>query len=93
MCREAEFAPALVEWLFDDPFYQAITADFEDMAARKQALAAYFAYSLAEARRTGRCVYSEPDLGAAAWLLPRTPDVEAAESSSKAACPAKSTWN
>jgi GNAT superfamily N-acetyltransferase len=76
---------ALAESLFDDPFYQAITDGFgDDMAARKQALERYFQYSLEEAERTGRCVLaSDPRLGAAAWLLPRTREVEAAESAAK----------
>lgn len=77
--------PALVESLFDDPFYQAISIDFsDDLAARKHVLGAYFDYSLGEAERTGRCVVcAEPELGAAAWLLPRTPDVDAIESAAK----------
>ena len=77
---------ALVESLIDDPFYQAITVDFSsDLAARKNALNLYFHYSLMEAERTGRCVVAaEPQLGAAAWLLPRSCEVQAAESSEKA---------
>ncbi len=77
--------PALVESLLDDPFYQAISIDFsEDLAARKHVLSAYFEYSLGEAERTGRCVVcAEPEQGAAAWLLPRTPSVDAAESAEK----------
>lgn len=79
--------PALVASLIDDPFYQAITVDFsENLAARKQVLGAYFNYSLDEAERTGRCVVdSEPELGAAAWLLPRSSSLEAAESAAKTA--------
>jgi GNAT superfamily N-acetyltransferase len=77
---------ALAESLFDDPFYQAITEGFGDnLAARKLALEKYFHYSLGEAERTGRCVLaSDPTLGAAAWLLPRTAEVDAAESTAKA---------
>jgi GNAT superfamily N-acetyltransferase len=76
---------ALAESLFDDPFYWAITEDFgNDLAARKRALNLYFHYSLEEAERTGRCVVApDPRLGAAAWLLPRSADVDAAESSAK----------
>ena len=76
---------ALTESLLDDPFYWAITDDFgTDLVARKQALSRYFHYSLEEAERTGRCVVApDPSLGAAAWLLPRLPDVAAAESSAK----------
>ena len=77
---------ALVESLIDDPFYRAITVDFvRDHAARKRALTLYFHYSLREAERTGRCVVApDPKLGAAAWLLPRSPAIDAAESSAKA---------
>lgn len=73
--------PALVDSLFHNPFYQAITVDFdEDVARRRSALADYFSYSMSEGARTGRCVVaSDPHLGAAIWLLPRTPDVEASE--------------
>lgn len=76
---------ALTESLFDDPFYCAITEEFgKDLEARKRALNSYFHYSLEEAQRTGRCVVApDPRLGAAAWLLPRSPDVDAAESSAK----------
>src|ERR1700682_171984 len=76
---------ALAESLLDDPFYWAITEDFgNDLAARMHALIRYFHYSLEEAERTGRCILA-PDarLGAAAWLLPRSPAVDAAESSAK----------
>ncbi len=75
--------PALVESLVDDPFYQAITDDLE---GRKRVLASYFTYSLDEAARTGRCTVmeAEPKLGAAAWLLPRSAEVEASESIAKA---------
>jgi ribosomal protein S18 acetylase RimI-like enzyme len=71
--------------LIDDPFYLAITEDCgPDFAQREQALRRYFEYSLAEAQRTGRCIVaSDPALGAAAWLLPRAADVEAAESQAK----------
>jgi ribosomal protein S18 acetylase RimI-like enzyme len=77
---------ALAESLIEDPFYRAITADFgTDLAARMHALSLYFHYSLMEAERTGRCVVApDPTLGAAAWLLPRSPDVDVAESSAKA---------
>jgi GNAT superfamily N-acetyltransferase len=76
---------ALAESLIDDPFYWAITADFEtDLATRKHALRHYFYYCLVEAERTGRCVVApDPTLGAAAWLLPRSSEVDAAELSAK----------
>jgi GNAT superfamily N-acetyltransferase len=76
---------ALAESLLDDPFYWAVTEGFgNDLAARKHALSRYFHYSLEEAERTGRCIVApDPRLGAAAWLLPRSPDVDVAESSAK----------
>jgi GNAT superfamily N-acetyltransferase len=79
--------PALVASLIGDPFYQAITVDCGvDFEARFSVLSRYFEYSLQEADRTGRCtVHEDPELGAAAWLLPRTPEVEVAEASAKAA--------
>ena len=78
----SQASAALVAFLIDNPFYWAITDDFgANLAAREHALSGYFEYSLAEAQRTGRCVVApNPTLGAAAWLLPRTPDVDAAES-------------
>jgi GNAT superfamily N-acetyltransferase len=79
--------PALAASLIGDPFYQAITADCGvNVEARFAVLSRYFEYSLQEADRTGRCtVHEDPRLGAAAWILPRTPDVELAEASAKAA--------
>lgn len=81
----AEASAALVDSLFDDPFYQAISEDFAaDVSGRKQALLQYFQYSLEEADRTGRCVLApDPKLGAAAWLLPRSAEVDATESRAK----------
>jgi GNAT superfamily N-acetyltransferase len=66
-------------------FYWAITDDFgTDLTARKRALSRYFHYSLADAERIGRCIVApDPTLGASAWLLPRSPEVDAAESSAK----------
>jgi GNAT superfamily N-acetyltransferase len=76
---------ALAESLIDNPFYCSITDDFgTDLAARKQTLSLYFHYSLDEAERIGRCVVApDPTLGAAAWLLPQSPEVDAVESSAK----------
>jgi GNAT superfamily N-acetyltransferase len=76
---------ALAGSLIDDPFYWVITDDFgTDVTARKCALSRYFHYSLEEAERIGRCVVApDPTLGASAWLLPRSPEVDAAESSAK----------
>jgi ribosomal protein S18 acetylase RimI-like enzyme len=84
----SQASAALVASLIDDPFYWAITDDFgTNLAARKYALSCYFEYSLGEAQRTGRCVVApDPTLGAAAWLLPRNADVDAAESKLKSQC-------
>jgi GNAT superfamily N-acetyltransferase len=74
---------ALVEALFHEGFYQGLLVDTPP-AAHHRVLAAYFAYSLDEAGRTGRVVLApDPSLGAAAWLLPRPPDVDATERRSK----------
>jgi len=77
---------ALVESLIADTFYCAISQGLaDDLEARKRALGLYFDYSLHEAERTGRCVLApDPGLGAAAWLLPKTPEVQTAESKAKA---------
>jgi ribosomal protein S18 acetylase RimI-like enzyme len=81
----SQASAVLVASLINDPFYWEISEDFgTNLPARKQALSCYFEYSLGEAQRTGRCVLCpDPALGAAAWLLPRTPDVDAAESKAK----------
>jgi GNAT superfamily N-acetyltransferase len=81
----ASATPALAAALLTDPFYQAITVDQGvDTSGRLALLCKYFEYSLQEADRAGRCVFHEdPRLGAAAWLLPRAPDVEAAEARAK----------
>ncbi|MGJ7543248.1 GNAT family N-acetyltransferase [Variovorax sp. LT1R16] len=78
-------APALADALIVDPFYLSISVDFEhDMPARKAVLASYFAYAMEEAERSGRCLTpADHTLGAAAWLLPRGDEAEAAESAAK----------
>jgi ribosomal protein S18 acetylase RimI-like enzyme len=74
---------ALVEALYDEPFYQRLLVDTPP-GAHRRVLADYFAYSLAEAERTGRVVAApDPSHGAAAWLLPRTPAVDAVEQRAK----------
>lgn len=82
----ARTSPALVAALITDPFYRAITADFAvDSVLVKRVLQSYFEYSLSEAKRTGRCVVADDSkLGASAWLLPRTEQVQASESAAKA---------
>ena len=78
-------ALALVESLIDNPFYQSVTIDFDqDPVQRRNVLASYFQYSMAEARRTGRCVVGPASAaGAALWSLPRPLDVEIMESAAK----------
>src|SRR4051812_6073255 len=79
--------PALAASLLHDPFYQSITVECSDDAARLRMLENYFEYSLLEAQRTGRCVIApQEEDGAAAWLLPRSEEVERRE------CQAKSTF-
>jgi GNAT superfamily N-acetyltransferase len=78
-------AAALAASLTDDPFYQSITVNC-GVDARLSVLSQYFDYSLQEADRTGRCIlHEDPALGAAAWLLPRTTEIDVAETSAKAA--------
>jgi GNAT superfamily N-acetyltransferase len=83
----AQASSALTEALIEDPFYLAISDDFSaDLKARERALNLYFQYSLEEAERTGRLVIApDPAVGASAWLLPRSPEIDAAESSAKSA--------
>lgn len=78
---------ALALSLLPDPFYQAISVDFAASAEQRlKVLEDYFAYSLGEAQRTG-CSVSAAQVqdGCAAWLLPRTAEVQAREASAKAA--------
>ena len=76
--------PALSLSLSSDPFYQAITVECRLPQQRQRVLESYFEYSLAEAQLTGHCVLAnDPTLGAAAWLLPRTVEIEANESEAK----------
>ena len=76
---------ALAASLAEDPFYQAITIEAGSSSQRTSVLEKYFEYSLLEAQRTGRCVVASADAGAAAWLLPRTAEVQVRESKEKAA--------
>jgi hypothetical protein len=78
-------AAALVASLAKDPFYQAITIEAGSTSQRTSVLEKYFEYSPLEAQRTGRCVVASTDEGAAAWLLPRTAEVQYRESKEKAA--------
>ena len=70
-------ATALAEALRDDPFYAAITVDFEtDETARHAALTEYCRYSLREGRQIGTVIIlDENPHGAAIWNLPQPHDV------------------
>jgi hypothetical protein len=75
---------ALALSLISDPFYQAITVNCTSLEAQLTALERYFEYSLFEAQRTGRVAFApSASDGAAAWLLPRSTEVQAAESAAK----------
>lgn len=76
---------ALLDSLWDEPFYLAITAEHSGDAAR-DVLGQYFDYSLSEGARTGRCIMtSEGAPGAAVWLLPTGSAQRHAEAHAKAA--------
>jgi len=77
--------PALALSLAEDPFYRAISVEHAGSRdSQLVVLEKYFGYSLSEAQRTGRCMLAaDASDGAAAWLLPRSPAVEAAESAAK----------
>jgi GNAT superfamily N-acetyltransferase len=75
---------ALALSLFSDPFYQAITVEYCSVEAKLITLETYFEYSLLEAERTGHVVIlPNESRGAAAWLLPRSPEVQAMEAGAK----------
>jgi GNAT superfamily N-acetyltransferase len=81
-----ETLKALVDSLRFDPFYVAISESFgDDEVRRREALAAYFDYSMSEGKRRGRLVvWPDPSVGAAVWLLPGAGSVSGADSSAKA---------
>jgi ribosomal protein S18 acetylase RimI-like enzyme len=70
-------ATALAEALHADPFYAAITVDFEAAeTARRAVLTEYCRYSLREGHRIGTVVILNNNAhGAAIWNLPQPPDV------------------
>jgi GNAT superfamily N-acetyltransferase len=77
---------ALVDSLWFDPFYVAISQNFDDEVRRREALARYFDYCMSEGDRRGRLVvWPDPSIGAAVWLLPAPSSVSDAESDAKAA--------
>ena len=65
--------------LENDPFYRCICGAYvRDVVRRRALLAQYFAYSIQEGRDIGRCVHlADPARGAAVWLLPQAPEVQA----------------
>jgi GNAT superfamily N-acetyltransferase len=76
---------ALALSLLPDLFYQAITVECCSVEAQLVMLEKYFEYSLQEAQRTGRVIVAPTEAqGAAAWLLPRSSEVQANETNAKA---------
>jgi len=78
---------ALIDSLEFDPFYVAISKDFNDDAARRRiALARYFDYSMMEGVSSGRLVIWPDSLigGAAVWLIPLDKAEAAAKANAKA---------
>jgi len=82
-----ETLKALVDALWFDPFYVAISREFaDDEARRREALARYFDHSMSEGERRGHLVvWPDPAVGAAVWLLPAASSAFTAESNVKAA--------
>lgn len=68
----ARHAQTLVDALWHDPFYVAITPAFAHAPTeRRVRLARYFACSLHEAEQLGAVIVPQGDgYGAAAWLFP-----------------------
>ncbi len=82
--RASSVVTSLTEALEDDPFYSRITMDLSSArSSRRQALEAYFDYSLGEGRRIGRVVVSQDLTGAAIWTLPQPPPVAAEDKREK----------
>ena len=77
--KHTALVKSLVEALENDPFYQAITPDHSDnFAGRRAILKDYFKYSMREGEKLGRCtVLPGDDRGAAVWLLPALPAIQA----------------
>lgn len=67
--------PALVAALRSDPFYCAITVDYEaDAEARDRCLSAYFSLAIEDAVRFGKVTTTaDPTQGCAIWTLPVSP--------------------
>ncbi len=70
-------AMSLVDALVDNPFYQTITPNYSGDGDRQRAvLRDYFAYSMVEGEKLGRCVTLPGDgLGAAVWSMPAPAEI------------------
>lgn len=82
MTDAALYDPAcasVVAALEGDPFYRCVSEEVPgDIATRRAALSQYFAYSMQEGFKFGRCVHlSDRARGASVWLLPQPPDLQA----------------
>jgi len=71
--------------LKDDPFYRAITVDFQEDAERRLSiLRDYFSLSISEGRELGVCTHlSDPASGVAVWIGPNEPELETAAAERK----------
>jgi GNAT superfamily N-acetyltransferase len=85
LTQPAAALDALVDSLRFDPFYAAISTEFDNEGARRAALARYFDYSMGEGHRNGRLViWPQGFCGAAVWRLPLDEASADAESRAKA---------
>lgn len=77
---------SLMDALQDDPFYAAISVEYDkEPTSRRFRLAQYFPYCLEEARTLGRCVHlDDRSMGATACLLPGDEERRQRASSQKA---------
>ena len=66
-----DYATALYASLADDPFYRALEDSVADRSRSKQAMLAYYDYSILEAAQYGHVVQPEPDrFGISVWAVP-----------------------
>jgi GNAT superfamily N-acetyltransferase len=87
LTQPATARDALIDSLQFDPFYVAISKEFNDDALRRRAaLARYFDYCMMEGASSGRLViWPDPSMGGAAvWLLPLDKAEAAARANAKA---------
>ena len=87
LAHDNDAVHALVDSLWLDPFYAAISRSLAgDASRRRDALARYFDYSMSEAARSGHLMVSAaPAAGAAIWNLPLDAAAADLESASKVA--------